>query len=65
MQNLSGNMSEKKLKEKNISVTENLTSFRMKKLEEAREKRGFKHVRTITGRILFKNRNDKPNVYYG
>ena len=37
----------------------------MKKLEEAREKYGFKHVGTIDGRIMFKDGNDKPNVYYG
>ena len=37
--------SEKKyLKGKSISITESLTSFRMKKLEEAREKYGFKNV---------------------
>ena len=37
----------------------------MKKLEEAREKYGFKHVGTTDGRIMFKDGNDKPNVYYG
>ena len=55
----------KHLKGKGISIVENLTSFRMKKLEEAREKYGFKHVWTMNGRILFKNGNDKPSVYYG
>ena len=57
--------SEKKyLKGKGISITESLTNFRMKKLEEAREKYGFKNVWSIDGRILFKDANDKPSVYY-
>ena len=34
----------KHVKGKDISITECLTSFRMNKLEEAREKCGFKHV---------------------
>ena len=53
----------KHLKEKGISIIESLTSFRMKKLEEAREKYGFNHVWTIDGRIMFKNGNDKPRVF--
>ena len=55
---------EKLLKGKGISITESLTSFRMKKLEEARAKHGFKNVWSIDGRIMFKNANDKPSVYY-
>ena len=55
----------KNFKGKGLSITESLTSFRMKKLEEAREKFGFKHVWTIDGRIFFKNGNDKPSIYYG
>ena len=55
----------KHLKGKGISITESLTSLRMKTLEEAREKYGFKHVWTIDGRIIFKDGNDKPSVYYG
>ena len=53
----------KYLKGKSISITESLTSFRMKKLEEAREKYGFKNVWPIDGRIMFKDANDKPSVY--
>ena len=34
----------KHLKGKVVSITESLTRFRMKKLEEAREKYGFKNV---------------------
>ena len=55
----------KNLKTKGLSITESLTSFRMKKLKEAREKFGFKHVWTIGGRTFFRNGNDKPSIYYG
>ena len=55
----------KHLKGNGISITESLRSFRMKKLEEAHEKYGFKQVWTIDGRIMLKDGNDKPNVYYG
>ena len=34
----------KHVKGKDVSITESLTSFRMNKLEEAREKCGFNHV---------------------
>ena len=51
----------KNLKEKGISITESLTSFRMKKPEEVREKYGSKHVWTIDGRIMVKN--GKQSVY--
>ena len=37
----------------------------MKKLEEAREKYGFKNVWSIDGRIIYKNDNDKPSLFYG
>ena len=39
-----------------------MTSFRMKKLDEVREKYGFNDVWTIDGRLMFKNGNDK---HYG
>ena len=55
----------KNFKGKGLSITKSLTSFRMKKLEEAREKFGFKHVWTIDGSVFFKNGNDKPSIYYG
>ena len=54
----------KHLKGKRISFTESLTSFRMKELEKARGKHGFKNVWSIDGRIMFKDANGKPNVYY-
>ena len=43
----------KYLKGKGISITESLTTFRMKKLKEAREKYGFKNVWTIDGCVMF------------
>ena len=55
----------KRLKEKSISIKESLSRFRMKKLEEAREKNSFKNVLIIAGRVMFKNINNKPSVYYG
>ena len=55
----------KHLKGKSISITQSLTSFGMNKLEEAREKNGFKHVWMIDRHIMFKNGNDKLSVYYG
>ena len=54
----------KHLKGKGISITESLTSFRMKKLEKAREKHGFKYVWSIDGLIMFKDANDKLSVFY-
>ena len=55
----------KRLKEKSISIKESLSRSRMKKLEEAREKNSFKNVLIIAGRVMFKNINNKPSVYYG
>ena len=56
----------KKLKAKNISITESLTRYRMSVLNEAREKYGFKNVWTYNGRILYKDSNDgqKIKTYY-
>ena len=56
----------KKLKGKNINITENLTGYRMSVLNKAREKFGFKNVWTYDGRILFKANNDgqKTKIYY-
>ena len=58
--------SKKKLKGKNISITENLTGYRMNILNEAREKFGFNNGWTYDGRILFKDNNDgqKIKIYY-
>ena len=58
--------SKKKIKAKNISITESLTRYRMSVLNEAREKYGFKNVWTYDGRILYKDNNDgqKIKIYY-
>ena len=66
--NLSGTMTEKKFPQRrNIKVSPllSLTSFRMKKLEEAQENFSFSHVWTTDGNIMFKNENGKPSIYYG
>ena len=41
-----------KLKEKNIAITESLTTTRMEKLKEAREIYDFKNVWTSDGKIV-------------
>lgn len=58
-------LGKKHLKGKSISITERLTSFKMKKLEKTQAKYDFKQVWTGDGRILFKNRNNNTSVYYG
>lgn len=55
--------SKKKLKGKNISITESLTKFRMEKLQEARELYDRKNVWTYDGRIMFKV-NDEVEIFY-
>ena len=52
----------KKLKGKNISITESLTRYRMSVLNEATEKYGFKNVWTYEGRILYKDSNDGQKI---
>ena len=56
----------KTLKDRNISITESLTRYRMSVLNEAREKYGFKNAWTYDGRILYKDNNDgqKIKIYY-
>ena len=56
----------KKLKGKNISITESLTRYRMSVLNEAREKYGVKNVWTYGRWILYKDNNDgqKIKIYY-
>ena len=48
----------KKLKGKNILITESLTAIRIKKLKDAGEIRDFENVWTFHGKILFKNGAD-------
>ena len=54
----------KKLKGKNISITESLTATRMKKLKEAREIHNFKNVWTSDGKILFRDGSGNINLFY-
>ena len=53
----------KKLKGKNISITESLTKYRMEKLQEARELYDRKNVWTYDGRIMFKV-NNEVKIFY-
>ena len=54
----------KKLKGKNISITESLTATRMKKLKKAREIHNFKNVWTSDGKILFRDGSGNINLFY-
>ena len=53
----------KKLKGKNISITQSLTATRVKKLKEAREIHSFKNVWTSDGEILFKDGSGNVNFF--
>ena len=55
----------KKLKGKNVSITESLTATRMGKLTDARREFGFQNVWTSDGRVLFKDANGKVQLYFG
>lgn len=54
----------KRLKGKKISITESLTKTRMAKLNEAREKFGFRNVWTSDGRILYKEEGKEGTKLY-
>ena len=54
----------KKLKDSGMSITESLTKFRLSKLNEARDHHGFRNVWSVDGRIMFKDGEDKPKLYY-
>ena len=59
--------SKKKLKGKNLSITESLTKLRMRKLKAARNEYGFRNVWIVDGKILYKvddTPNSKPAVFY-
>ena len=63
-------LKEKKLKGKNISITENLSGYRMSVLNKARGKFGFNNEWTYDGRILYKVNNggkrwkSMNNIYF-
>ena len=52
----------KKLKGKKLLITESLTVYRMKLLDEARQKYGVRNVWTYDGRVMYKE-NNKISVY--
>ena len=54
----------KKLKGKNIAITESLTATEMKKLKEAREICNFQNVRTSDGKILFTDESGSTRLFY-
>ena len=57
-------ITKKKLKDSGMSITESLTKFRLSKLNEARDYHGFRNVWSVDGRIMFKDGEDKPKLYY-
>ena len=54
----------KKIKGKDIAITESLTATRMKKLNQAREIYDFKNVWTYNGKILFKDGSGNTSMFY-
>ena len=59
--------SKKRLKSKNLSITERLIKLRTRKLKAARDKYGFRNIWTVDGKILYKvddTPDSKPAVYY-
>ena len=57
-------LTRKKLKGKNIAITESLTATRMKKLNEAREISHFKNVWPSDGKNVFKNGSGNTSLFY-
>ena len=55
----------KRLKGKNISITESLTKIRMSALKEARNKFGYSSAWTADGKTMYKDEGDtKAKVYF-
>ena len=48
----------KKLKGKKLLITKSLTVYRMKLLDEARQKYGVRNVWTYDGRVMYKESNE-------
>ena len=57
-------LTEKKIKRKDIAITESLTATRMKKLNQAREIYDFKNVWKYNGKILFKDGSGNTSMFY-
>ena len=49
-----GIFKQKKLKGKKLLITESLTVYRMKLLDEARQKYGVRNIWTYDGRVMYK-----------
>ena len=54
----------RKLKGKNMSITESLTKIRVSKLNEARDLYNRNNAWTYDGRIMVKDENNRISVYY-
>ena len=54
----------KRLKGKNMSITESLTKIRMSALKEARNKFGFSSVWTADRKIMYREGDTKTKVYF-
>ena len=54
----------KKLKRKNIGITENVTATQMKMLKEAKETYDFRNVWTSDGKMLLKDGLGKTTLFY-
>ena len=54
----------KRLKGKNMSITESLTKIRMSALKEARNNFGFSSIWTADGKILYKEEGDAQTKVY-
>ena len=57
-------LEKKLLKRSSISVTESLTVKRIEHFKKAREQHGFGNVWTLDGKIMFKENDGNPKVYY-
>ena len=57
-------LTRKKLKGKNIAITESLTASRMKKLNKAREISHFKNVWPSDGKNVFKDGSGNTSLFY-
>ena len=56
----------RRLKGTGVSISESLTTGRMRQLKIARDQFGFNNVWSIDGRIMYKDStNTKPKLFYG
>ena len=58
-------VNKKRLKGKNLAITESLTRRRLEALKDAKKRYGFQKVWTSDGKIIYKeDGDDKTKVYY-